>query len=252
MDFEKDKPESLEAASQERKKQQEAQSTGAPTTPDPNSEKPESVPHATQPTIKPNGSAGSTEAQNNIGGGIFDPARWKTPIDARLDPKAPIKPAAFSKVEVKKPPQDHYVHAHPDPAFNGVFPLYSDSEAKRYDPYLIAPELLDSLPPQAKVNVKDVRLAVALTDSGRLFLWFIAQTGSEWHESGDSAILTAMTQWVKVISDGSGYRVKDPEVQLSEPVFPNAPFAEYLMRAFKDRYIDNLEHPVIRRLAGIR
>ncbi len=100
--------------------------------------------------------------------------------------------------------------------------------------------------------MKYVRLAVALTDTGRLFLWFITQTGSEWHESGDSAILTAMTQWVKVVSDGSGYRQDPPEVQQPEPVFPDAPFAEYLRRAFKDRYIDNLDHPVIKRLAGIR
>ena len=229
-----------------------AQQTGQPIMSKPNGATPESAHLAPQSTVKPNGSAGPSEAQTNLGGGKFDPARWKTSADARLNPKAKIQPASHSKIEVRKPPADHYVRVHRDPAFNGVFPLYSDSMAKRYDPYLIAPELMDSLPPQVKVNIKSVRLAVAATDSGRPFLWFIAQTGSDWHESGDQCILTAMTQWIKVLPDGSGYRQEYPEVDLPEPVFPDWSFAEYLARAFKDRYIDDLAHAVIKRLAGIR
>jgi hypothetical protein len=217
----------------------------------PSGQTPDSTQPTTQHPANSNGSAGSTEPQN-IGGGIFDPARWKTPVDARLDPKAPIKPAAFSKLEVRKPPADHYVHVHPDPDFNGVFPLYADSLVKRYEPYLIAPELMDTLPPQVKVNVKWVRLAVAMTDTGLLFLWHVAQTGSEFHESGDSCILTTMTVWKKVIPDGSGYRMEPPEASLADPVFPGWCFGEYLTRAFKDRYIDNLNHEVIKRLRGIR
>ena len=229
------------------KKTNGTQETALPVSSKPNGGKFES----TQPAVNSNGSAGSTETQN-IGGGIFDPARWKTPIDSRLDPRAPIKPATFSKLEVRKPPADHYVHVHPDPDFNGVFPLYADSLVKRYEPYLIAPELMDTLPPQVRVNVKWVRLAVAVTDTGQLFLWHIPQTGSDWHEQGDQRVMTAMTQWAKVIPDTSGYRQEDPVVQLPEPVFPGWSFAEYLARAFKDRYIDSLEHPVIKRLAGIR
>jgi hypothetical protein len=197
---------------------------------------------------KPNGSGGANET--HMGGSVFDPARWKTTGDTRLDPNAKIRPATLSKVEVRKPPQDHFVRAHPDPAFNGIFPLYADSEAKRYDPYLIAPEI--PLPPQVRVNVKQTRLAVAITDTARLFLWWVAQTGSEWHESGDNAILTAMARWVKVIPEGVGYRLEFPETNLPEPVFPDWPFGEYLARAFKDRYIAEIGHDVIRRLAGKR
>jgi hypothetical protein len=190
------------------------------------------------------------ETQRTFGGSIFDPARWKTPVDARLDPKATIKPQTFSKIEIQKPPADHFVHAHPDPAFNGVFPLYADSEAKRYEPYLIAPELC--LPPSVRVNVKQVRLAVTVTDTGRLFLWFVSQSGSEWHDSGDNSILTTMERWAKVIPDGGSYRLEFPEANLPEPVFPDWKFQEYLFRAFKDRYIDCADHAVIKRLAGAR
>jgi hypothetical protein len=203
-----------------------------------------------QLTGRSEGQSTPTEGQHNLGGGIFDPARWKTLADSRLDPKAKVKPATFSKIEVKKPPPDHYVHVHPDPAFNAVFPLYADSESKRYDPYLIAPGL--SLPPQVQVNVKQVRLAVTVTDTGRLFLWYVPQTGSEWHESGDHCILTLMERWGKVISDAGFYRLEFPEASLPEPVFPDWSLNEYLFRAFKDRYIPSPNHPVIRRLAGGR
>jgi hypothetical protein len=125
-----------------------------------------------QPAERLDGQSTPTEVQANVGGGIFDPARWKTPVDSRLDPKAKIKPAILSKIEIKKPPSDHFVHVYPSPAFNAIFPLYADSESKRFDPYLIAPEL--SLPPQVRVNVKQTRLAVTITDTEHLFLWHVA------------------------------------------------------------------------------
>jgi hypothetical protein len=197
---------------------------------------------------KPNGAATPLETAT-MGGSVFDPARWKTPPDARLDPTAKVKPNV-TKIEVKKPPKDHFVHAHPAPEFNGVFPLYGDSEAKRYDPYLIAPEL--TLPPQAQVNVVSTRLAVAITDTGGVFLWYVIQTGSDWQESGDNCILAAMTRWVKVTSNSSGYDIAFPEVELPKPVFPDLAFGEYLARAFKGRYIASVDHDVIKRLAGAR
>jgi hypothetical protein len=182
-----------------------------------------------QSTARFDSTLSPVEKERQLGGSIFDPVRWKTPVDARLDPKAKIRSQTFSKVDVRKPPADHFVHSHPNPAFNGVFPLYADSEAKRYEPYLIAPELC--LPPAVHVNVKQVRLAVTATDTGRLFLWFVPQTGSEWHASGDNSILTAMERWVKVIPDGGSYRLEFPEANLPEPAFPDWDFKEYLFRA---------------------
>jgi len=206
---------------------------------------------ATQPTVKPNVPEGQVETQTHQGGGKFDPARWRTSADTRLDPKAKIQPASHSKIEVRKPPPDHYVRVHQDAAFNDVFPLYSDSMAKRYDPYLVAPEL--DLPRQVSVNVKPTRLAVAITDTGRIFLWHVAQTGSEWHESGDNCILAAMNGWVKVIPDGIGYRMEYPTAELPDPVFPDWTFADYLDRAFaKGRYMDRPDNAEFRRLAGVR
>jgi hypothetical protein len=61
-----------------------------------------------------------------------------------------------------------------------------------------------------------------------------------------------MERWVKVIPDSCSYRLEFPEANLPEPVFPDWDFKEYLFRAFKDRYIDCVDHEVIKRLAGAR
>jgi hypothetical protein len=53
----------------------------------PNGKAPESAQLATQPAVKPNGSAATNETSTNIGG-IFDPAQLKAPVDAEGDPKA--------------------------------------------------------------------------------------------------------------------------------------------------------------------
>jgi hypothetical protein len=37
---------------------------------------------------------------------------------------------------------------------------------------------------------------------------------------------------------------------LPDPEWPNTPFRELLRVAFKDRFIDNLDHPVLRKLRG--
>jgi hypothetical protein len=61
-----------------------------------------------------------------------------------------------------------------------------------------------------------------------------------------------MTVWKKIIPEGSGYRMESPEASLADPVFPGWRFEEYLTRAFKDRYIDSLNHEIIKCLRGIR
>jgi hypothetical protein len=38
--------------------------------------------------------------------------------------------------------------------------------------------------------------------------------------------------------------------ELGEPEWPTAPFSELLRIAFRDRLIDDLNHPVLRRLRG--
>jgi len=210
-------------------------------------------PKGTDSKSGPDRGQAQSDGRIDPGGSRFNPDRWKTATDARLDPNAKIRPNVQVKIEIAKPPKDHFVHVHPDPEFNGVFPLYVDSQSKRPRHYLIAPELEPSLPALVRVNIVPTRLALTIIDTNRLFLWKVAQTGSEWHESGDNAILTGMVRWVKVIPETSGYRIEYPMADLSAPVFPDWRPEFVLEKAFGiDGYIADSTHEVIRRLAGMR
>jgi hypothetical protein len=46
------------------------------------------------------------------------------------------------------------------------------------------------------------------------------------------------------------YDVYQATGQLGEPQWPAVPFKELLRVAFKGRFIDSLDHPVLRRLRG--
>jgi hypothetical protein len=46
------------------------------------------------------------------------------------------------------------------------------------------------------------------------------------------------------------YDVYTASESLSEPEWPTTPFATLLKVAFKDKFIDSLDHPVLRKLRG--
>ena len=58
--------------------------------------------------------------------------------------------------------------------------------------------------------------------------------------------------WVRIAANMSlgAYDVFQASGQLGEPDWPATSFKDLLRIAFKDRYIDTSEHPVLRRLRG--
>lgn len=73
-----------------------------------------------------------------------------------------------------------------------------------------------------------------------------------WHESAIAAARIAEEKWVRVSANmNSGmYDVHVAGGNLSEPEWPELPFPELLRLCFKDRFIQSLDHPVLRALRG--
>jgi hypothetical protein len=46
------------------------------------------------------------------------------------------------------------------------------------------------------------------------------------------------------------YDVFQASAELSDPTWPEAPFRDLLRVAFKDRFIQSLDHPVLKKLRG--
>ncbi len=92
---------------------------------------------------------------------------------------------------------------------------------------------------------------------GNVFLWPIRlprEDGriDEWNASALEAAEMAQTTWVRVVANmGLGaYDVFEATGDLPEPKWPEQPFEGLLRIAFKGKFIETPDHPVIRRLRG--
>ncbi len=100
-------------------------------------------------------------------------------------------------------------------------------------------------------------LFTTINRQGVVFLWPIRLPGEDgrhnpWHRSALEAAQLATKQWVRVAANMSlgAYDVFEATGDFPEPEWPNISFKEILQIAFRDTYIQSLDHPVIRRLRG--
>lgn len=190
-------------------------------------------------------------AGQNAAPNPFDPARLRLPQDfgATLGVKK-----ALLTIPVRKPSKEWFIQVHPDEAYRvqtAVLELKEDRET-----YLVDPKLWPEL--ATRESTFGPRLiATAINRQGVVFLWPIRLPGSdgkldEWNMSALEAVQLATGKWVRVAANMSlgAYDVFEATAKLPEPEWPTVAFAKLLKVAFKNRYIDSLDHPVLLRLRG--
>ena len=108
------------------------------------------------------------------------------------------------------------------------------------------------------VEVVPATLFTAINRQGALFVWPVKLPRPdgrqlEWHRSAAEAAERAMKRWLRVTANQSisAYEMTAAIAELPEPVWPNYPFEEILRIAFRDRIVNSLDHPLVRRLRGI-
>jgi hypothetical protein len=180
----------------------------------------------------------------------FDPQALRLSQD--FSAAAGVKKALLT-VPVRKPHNSWFVRAHPSPDYRfetAVIELKEDREI-----YLVAPDLRDAL--ATEPTFKPKMLATAVNRQGVLFLWEVNLPRSdgridEWSRTALEAVTLATKGWVRVTANTAvgGYEVIQATGQLPGPAWPDLPLRELLRIAFRERYIDGLEHPVLRRLRG--
>jgi hypothetical protein len=96
-----------------------------------------------------------------------------------------------------------------------------------------------------------------LTRQPWLFFWPIKLPGpdgrrDEWSRSALKAADLASRQWVRVVANmGLGaYDVFQATGNLPDPDWPDMPFRDLLHIAFKDHFIADANHPILRKLRG--
>src|SRR5262249_50815259 len=180
----------------------------------------------------------------------FDPAALRLSQD--LVAELGVKKALLT-VPVRKPDKSWFVRVHPDPEYRlqtAVLELKEERET-----YLVAPQLWPELASEATFSPRV--LFTAINRQGVLFLWPIRLPGSdgrqdEWSRTALEAAGMATKKWVRVVANmGLGaYDVFQATGSLPEPEWPDISLHELLRIAFKDRYIADRNHSVLRKLRG--
>jgi hypothetical protein len=180
----------------------------------------------------------------------FDPATLRLSQD--FGASVGVKKALLT-VPVRKPDKSWFIRVHPGEDYRlqtAVIELKEDRET-----YLVAPALWPDLATEATFGPR--ALFTAVNRQGVLFLWQIRLPGpdgklDEWSRTALEAAERATRGWVRVAANMAlgAYDVFEASGQLTEPAWPEVPLRELLRVAFRERFIDSLDHPVLRKLRG--
>ena len=179
----------------------------------------------------------------------FDPERLRINLD--FAEGIGVKKAIIT-IPVRKPNGQDFIRVHPQPAFRlpvAVIELRDDRET-----YLVLPDIARDIPGEYIT----VTMYACINRQGVVFLWPVRLPGADgrqldWHRSAAEAAEMAMQRWVRVKANMSlgAYEVYEAAATIPDPVWPtDLTFMQMLMIAFKGRLVDNLGHPVLKRLRG--
>jgi hypothetical protein len=157
-------------------------------------------------------------------------------------------------IPVRKPRNQDWVRVHPGEEYRltvALIVLEDDKES-----YLVIPPLVPQLEGEWTPHV----LYTTITRQGVLVLWPVRLPGpdgrqNEWWRSAHEGAAKAMKQWLRIKSNTNLgayelYEIDAGSPPPPEPEWPTLSFADMLKIAFRDRLVDSVDHPVLKRLRG--
>ena len=178
----------------------------------------------------------------------FDPRRLR--ISQRFGEGQDVRRIVVS-VPVRKPHRQEFFRTHTDAEMSVEVALLDLREDRQV--YLVDRDLAPYLPGEAVAKL----LISTLTSHGALFLWPIRLPDERgrldpWNEVALAVAERAKGKWIRLVPNmGAGtYDVTEAANAFPDPAWPEATLQKLLEMAFKDRFIDDIDHPVLRRLRG--
>ena len=181
----------------------------------------------------------------------FDLAKLRLPQDFLAE--SPVK-RLLTTVPVRRPGPQDFVRVHPSAAYRCLMALLK-IEDDRDEIYAVN---LGAVP-DLRNECYAANLFTAITRTGVLFLWPVrvpAADGrvNEWHVSQATAAEAAMRTWIRMKSNMSlrAYEIFEAaaENKIPDPDWPKQSFDELVRIAFRDRLINTIDHPAVKRLRG--
>jgi hypothetical protein len=155
-------------------------------------------------------------------------------------------------IPVRKPNPQDFIRVHPGSDYRATLAIIELKDDREI--YLVPPGIAREL----SGEYISVVLFTAINRQGVVHLWPVrlpATDGrvNEWHRSAMEAAELAMKCWLRVKANMSlgGYEIFEASGTIPDPEWPSISFQELLRIAFRDRLVDRLDHPVIKRLRGL-
>lgn len=158
----------------------------------------------------------------------------------------------FLSIPVRKPKKQEFVMLHPDPKFRAELALIS-YEAEKGEVYVVHPSVAG-----VAEDSYIALVGLAINTQGNPFLWWVKKPTDEmrnatWSSSGLEAMDEATKGWIKVKAnmDIGAYDIYQPLGNLPDPEWPeDYSFNDLIKIAFKEKFINSPEHPVLKALRG--
>jgi hypothetical protein len=155
-------------------------------------------------------------------------------------------------VPVGKPGRHDFVRTHPSPDYRTVAALIRFSDERDF--YLVSGAVGADLEGEHFLAT----LHLTINRQGTVSLWPVPLPGADgkhstWHRSATMAAEQAQTKWVSLRSNMNlrAYDIFEAiNKNIPEPEWPEESMEVIVQIAFRDRYVDSLNHPVVKRLWG--
>jgi hypothetical protein len=158
----------------------------------------------------------------------------------------------LTTVPVGKPHRQQWFRTHPDPEYRLAVAII---QVKDDDEYYVVPAMIARQLPNTMYYL--ATLQVAITRQGTVFLWVLRHSNSDgkdmacWSSARDASVI-AQTKWSNITwnKETKAYDISEAPVTMPEPEWPPYTLKQLMEKAFKDKLIDSVDHPVIQRLQG--
>lgn len=159
----------------------------------------------------------------------------------------------LTTVPVRKPAKEWFIRTHPDAKYR--LTTYFIELKEESELYLVDPSLWEALATESTFGPK--LLITSINRQNVQFLWPLRLPDADgridaWSRSALDASQRAMNSWVRMQSNRSlgAYEIYEATGHCGDPKWNIPPMGDLLRIAFKDKFIDSEDHPVLRRLRG--
>jgi hypothetical protein len=153
----------------------------------------------------------------------------------------------ITEIQVRRPDKQWWVRTHQELQLN-TFIIEDSTESETY---LAEPDLWPALANEGRL----VTLFGSINRQGLFFIWPIPLPGSDgrtnsWHAAARAGAIAAQTEWTRIAAnmETKCYDVSQATAKVPPPEWPALSLKQMLRLAFKDRFIRDMEHPLVRRL----